>query len=148
MYLEQTNMVENLEPSFQLSFDGHRLPWWSLLMSHGFTLAAVLASENCFIPFTFGSYHAFYSVASFSFSFCSFLFSSYSLKSAACSLLKWLIKLEALNVLTVEKPQDTLFLHSRHLKEELAWTIDKRLQLIINIMLFKTVKNLKNKAVF
>ena len=28
---------------------------------------------------------------------------------------------------------------SRHLKEELAWAIDKWLRLIINIMLFKTV---------
>ena len=28
---------------------------------------------------------------------------------------------------------------SRYLKEELAWTIDKRLQVISNIMLFKTV---------
>ena len=28
---------------------------------------------------------------------------------------------------------------SRGLKEELAWAIDKRLQLIINIMLIKTV---------
>ena len=42
---------------------------------------------------------------------------------------------------------------SRHLKEEqLSWAIDKRLQLIINTMLFKTViatsKNLKNKAIF
>ena len=39
---------------------------------------------------------------------------------------------------------------SRHLKEELAWAIDKPLQLIINTILFKnsyTTKNLKNKAV-
>ena len=28
---------------------------------------------------------------------------------------------------------------SRRLKEELSWAIDKRLQLIINTMLFKTV---------
>ena len=28
---------------------------------------------------------------------------------------------------------------SRHLKEELSWAIDKRLRLIINTMLFKTV---------
>ena len=32
---------------------------------------------------------------------------------------------------------------SRHLKEELAWVIDKRLQLISY-----TTKNLKNKAIF
>ena len=41
---------------------------------------------------------------------------------------------------------------SRYLKEELDWAIDKRLRLIINKMLFKTVsyttKNLKNKVVF
>ena len=40
----------------------------------------------------------------------------------------------------------------RHLKEEVNWAIDKRLQLIINIILFKTVicttKNLRNKTVF
>ena len=40
---------------------------------------------------------------------------------------------------------------SRYLKEELGWATDKRLQLIINKMLFKTVsytaKNLTNKAV-
>ena len=40
---------------------------------------------------------------------------------------------------------------SRHLKEELAWAIDKWLWIISNIMLFKTViyttKELKNKAV-
>ena len=40
---------------------------------------------------------------------------------------------------------------SRRLKEELAWATDKRLQVISNIMLFKTVislcKKLKNKAV-
>ena len=38
----------------------------------------------------------------------------------------------------------------RHLKEELAWVLDKWLQLISNKMLFKTViattKKLKNKA--
>ena len=40
---------------------------------------------------------------------------------------------------------------SRHLKEELAWAIDKWLRVISNTMLFKTVsyttKNLKNKAI-
>ena len=40
---------------------------------------------------------------------------------------------------------------SRHLKEELAWAIDKRLQVISNKMLFKTATyttmKLKNKAV-
>ena len=40
---------------------------------------------------------------------------------------------------------------SRHLKEEMSWAIDKSLQFIINIMLFKTgiplAKKLKNKAV-
>ena len=41
---------------------------------------------------------------------------------------------------------------SRHLKEELAWAIDKQFWLIINITLFKrvsyTTKKLKNKAIF
>ena len=39
---------------------------------------------------------------------------------------------------------------SRHLKEELGWTIDKQLRLIINKVLFisYTTKNLKNKTVF
>ena len=32
----------------------------------------------------------------------------------------------------------------RHLKEELAWVIDKRLRVISNKMLFKTVIPLKN----
>ena len=32
----------------------------------------------------------------------------------------------------------------RHLKEELAWAIDKQLQVISNIMLFKTVIPLRN----
>ena len=36
----------------------------------------------------------------------------------------------------------------KHLKEELAWAIDKQLQLIINTMLGYTTKNLKNKAIF
>ena len=40
---------------------------------------------------------------------------------------------------------------SRHLKEELAWAIDKWLRVISNTMLFKTVsytsKYLKNKAI-
>ena len=38
----------------------------------------------------------------------------------------------------------------RHLKEELAWVIDKRLRVISNKMLFQnscTTKKLKNKAV-
>ena len=34
---------------------------------------------------------------------------------------------------------------SRHLKEELAWVIDKRLWAISNKMLFKTVLPLRNK---
>ena len=33
---------------------------------------------------------------------------------------------------------------SRHLKEELAWAIDKWLKFISNIMLFKTVMPLRN----
>ena len=33
---------------------------------------------------------------------------------------------------------------SRQLKEELAWATDKRLQVISNIMLFKTVIPLRN----
>ena len=33
---------------------------------------------------------------------------------------------------------------SRRLKEELAWATDKRLQVISNIMLFKTVIPLRN----
>ena len=33
---------------------------------------------------------------------------------------------------------------TRHLKEELAWAIDKQLQVISNIMLFKTVIPLRN----
>ena len=33
---------------------------------------------------------------------------------------------------------------SRHLKEELAWAIDKWLQFIRNIMLFKTAIPLRN----
>ena len=33
---------------------------------------------------------------------------------------------------------------SRRLKEELAWATDKRLQVISNIMLFKTVVPLRN----
>ena len=38
---------------------------------------------------------------------------------------------------------------SRRLKEELGWAIDKRLRLITNKMLFKTVIPLiKNKAIF
>ena len=41
---------------------------------------------------------------------------------------------------------------SRHLKEELAWAIDKQFWLIISITLFKrvsyTTKKLKNKAIF
>ena len=32
---------------------------------------------------------------------------------------------------------------SRHLEEELSWAIDKRLQLIINTMSFKTVTSLR-----
>ena len=42
---------------------------------------------------------------------------------------------------------------SSHLKEELAWAVDKRLQVISTIMLFKNsksikeLKKLKNKAV-
>ena len=40
---------------------------------------------------------------------------------------------------------------SRHLKEELAWAMDKWFWVISNKMLFKTVsyttKNLKNKAI-
>ena len=40
---------------------------------------------------------------------------------------------------------------SKHLKEELAWVIDKWLEVISDIMLFETViyttKKLKNKAV-
>ena len=38
----------------------------------------------------------------------------------------------------------------RRLKEELAWAIDERLQVISNIMLFKAIiplKKLKNKVV-
>ena len=39
---------------------------------------------------------------------------------------------------------------SSHLKEELTWAIDKRLQVISTVMLFKnskSTKELKNKAV-
>ena len=36
----------------------------------------------------------------------------------------------------------------RHLKEELAFDIDKQLRLIINKMSSYTTKNLKNKTVF
>ena len=32
----------------------------------------------------------------------------------------------------------------RHLKEELAWAIDKQLQVVSNTMLFKTVIPLRN----
>ena len=34
---------------------------------------------------------------------------------------------------------------SRYFKEELVWAIDKRLRVISNIMLFKTVISLKTK---
>ena len=34
-----------------------------------------------------------------------------------------------------------------HLKEELAWAIDKQLWVISTVMLFKNTKELKNKAV-
>ena len=37
---------------------------------------------------------------------------------------------------------------NEHLNEELVWATDKRLQLIINTMLFNTNKNLKNKTAF
>ena len=33
---------------------------------------------------------------------------------------------------------------SRHLKEELAWAIDKRFRVVSNTMLFKTVTPLRN----
>ena len=36
---------------------------------------------------------------------------------------------------------------SSHLKEELAWAVDKRLRVISTIMNSKTTKELKNKAV-
>ena len=35
-------------------------------------------------------------------------------------------------------------MHIKACKEELAWAIDKRLQVIINIMLFKTFIALRN----
>ena len=36
---------------------------------------------------------------------------------------------------------------SSHLKEELAWAIDNRLRAISTIILFKSTKELKNKAI-
>ena len=36
---------------------------------------------------------------------------------------------------------------SSHLKEELTWAIDKRLQVISTVMLFKSTKELKKRAV-